>query len=167
MYRFLKWRDDWLLHIEDLDGEHRQLVELLNRIAERFGIFAPRDAVGAKAQGEAEIYSMLKQLGEEVRHHFRHEEALMKESDFPEYDSHRYEHCILLAEYADLLRQVDHNGMGYLDFQTLTALKTWLIGHMVGVDRAFGDYYHEMMGHSRRGKRYFSQNVRMYMSMSD
>jgi len=164
MYKFIKWRDDWLLHIADLDGEHRHLVALINRIAERFGIVAPRDGVaGAKTAGEGEIYSMLEQLGEEVRRHFRHEEGFMEELDSPGYALHHYEHITLLAEYADLLRQVRRSGVGYLDFQTLVELKAWFISHIAGADRQFGEYYRELVGgNSARARRDCARSTRSW-----
>jgi hemerythrin len=153
MQAFIQWREDWLLNIADVDSEHRQLVELLNLLAERFGIITPGNGILAdRLAAEAKIQAMLGQLGEQVRAHFCHEEALMQQVDFSGYESHRHEHRILLAEYADLMREIRSKGISCLDFKTLSALKIWLIGHIVDADKKFGDYYCQVMRHSMRNR---------------
>jgi hemerythrin len=142
MRHFIDWRDEWLLHIVELDGEHRQLVALLNRIAEVSGA-----GTGAQCSiSEAEMLHWLEQLGEHVRRHFRNEEELMEELDYAGYERHRYEHVTLLAEYADLLREIRRDGVASLDAETLVALKAWLISHIVGEDQKLGAYYREVLG---------------------
>jgi hemerythrin len=148
---FIAWREDWLLGIADVDDEHRKLVALLNRIAERR--CCGSDAGPARPDGadSALVVTMLAELGEEVRKHFRNEEGHMQEAGYPDYDDHRYEHLELLAEFAELMRDIERGGLECLDAATLESLKNWLLGHLAGADKRFGDYYRALV-HGRRGR---------------
>ncbi len=65
----------------------------------------------------------------------------MLQVDYPGYNQHKREHGILLAELVDLARQV-RQGAEQFRLGTLTALKRWLIVHIVTSDHAFADYFH-------------------------
>ena len=83
---FLRWRDEWSLEVEELDGDHRQLAAILNEVAELCGISEspdpPTGAAGRKPD-PAKVLACLKKLDVHVREHFRREEAFMKAIDFP------------------------------------------------------------------------------------
>jgi len=136
---YIEWRDIWLLDIEDVDQEHKELVDLVNELARRHHC-ARRDNGDGRSDG-SEILELLQQIGESVREHFRNEEACMLNAGYPGYEQHRYEHITLLAEYAEFMREVHGEGPECIDETTLDALKGWLISHIAGADRRFGDYY--------------------------
>jgi hemerythrin len=143
MRRFVRWRAEWLLCIDPIDQEHQALVEQLNELAECHRC-ARRSRQGGRASAApVTIGEMLQNLGEQVREHFHHEEENMRENGYPDYDAHRYEHATLLAEFAQLLREIRADGLQCFDHTTLEALKSWLIGHIAGADRRYGDYYRE------------------------
>lgn len=139
MSAFIEWRDNWLLDIDDMDGEHKELVDMLNQLAERY-CCVQRSGAGGVARRD-KIVALLDDIGRHVKSHFDHEEACMSEAGYPGYEAHCYEHVTLLAEYAELMREVRREGVECLDQDTLGALKGWLIGHIAGADRRFGDYY--------------------------
>ena len=76
----------------------------------------------------------------------------MQEAGYPDYDDHCYEHATLLAEYAELMRDIEREGLGCLDSKTLESLKNWVIGHLVGADQKFGAFCRELErgGHDRQ-----------------
>ena len=136
----IEWRDDWSLGIPQVDGEHRELARLFNRVAGLCADAGVELAVKGSKECE-EIMDLLRELGEHVRSHFQNEEAIMRESGYPDLESHHYEHATLQAEYAELLRELDKKGVECLDAETLTSLKIWLISHIVNADNRFGEYY--------------------------
>ncbi len=137
----IHWLDDWLLEIPEIDDEHREMVDLLNHLVQCQCRTEAHQGNVSKFRRDTAIMEMLEELGRHVRRHFKHEEACMLEAAYPQYEDHRYEHMTLLAEYAELLRDVRERGMQCLDAETLAALKGWLIGHIAGADRRFGDYH--------------------------
>lgn len=144
MRAFIDWRGEWVLGIPEVDKEHRELVALFNRIGERFyGTHtehcvpeAPDECVDCVA-----ILDMLEDFGQHVRAHFKYEESLMRDTDFPEFDAHCYDHATLLAEYTVLLRELRNKGLECLDVGALLELKSWLVGHIASADMSFGEYY--------------------------
>lgn len=137
MRPFIEWRDEWLLGIPRVDGEHRELVRLFNRVVELFSCVSGGD-VPERAK---EIVGLLREFGDHVRVHFENEEALMRNSGYPDFENHRCEHATLHAEYTQLLRELDKKGLGCLDDETLASLKTWLISHIATADMRFGEFY--------------------------
>ncbi len=149
MSDFVNWLDGWLLEIPELDKEHRDLVDMVNRLAQ---CRCPEEGA-ARPAAEVDVIAMLEDLSLHTRRHFQHEEAFMREVAYPRFEDHRYEHLTLLAEFAELLRDVKGTGLQCLDQRTMESLKGWLIGHIAGEDRRFGDYYRRLRngveGHGR------------------
>jgi len=139
---FIEWRDDWLLGIPGVDREHQELAQLFNQVAKLYACAGEKRMTG-NAEVAEELVGLLNEMGEHVRSHFRNEEALMRESGYPELEDHSFEHASLLAEYAELLRELESQGLGCLDTETLGSLKTWLIGHVANADSRFGEFYRE------------------------
>ena len=152
----ISWQDHWNLDIEPIDEEHRALVEGLNRLAKRF--VPPRTGlsdqagygggVGESPGDERDVASRhralitaLESLADQAREHFNHEEALMRAIDYPDLAAHRSEHALLLAEYVEMVRDLERQATSHLDAETLAALQHWLVGHMVGADRDYANHY--------------------------
>ena len=133
MKPFLSWRDDWLLGLNVLDTQHLALAGRLNQI---HGVMV---AAGEKSEFNSDAYRRLLDFAEMAREHFRDEESVMRDQDFPGLGEHHREHALLLAELQDLIRHIEE---GKRDFklQTLTALKYWLIDHALNSDKAFADF---------------------------
>lgn len=162
---FLRWRDEWTLQIDVLDEDHVELVELFNRIAalygaqqvEHSGSGAPgplarvAEAAAGRAQescplGGTTLLECLQQLSERTRAHFHREEEFMRGIDYPDLAPHKSEHDLLLAELSDLMRRLREHRLDSLDTETLDGLKSWLIGHIIGEDRHFADFYYGICG---------------------
>ncbi len=158
MSDFIRWQKNWALQIPQLDQQHLELVEHLNRIATLVASDASHSAAppeneldgsrrGHKGRCEdvpqhmRQICDHVEEFIEQTRAHFREEEAFMLQVDYPGYNQHKGEHGILLAELVDLARQV-RQGAEEFGLGTLTALKRWLIVHIVTSDRAYADYSH-------------------------
>jgi hemerythrin len=138
---FIEWRDEWLLGISQVNGEHQELTRLFNRAAERFSCAPEGPSAGKASERSREIIGLLQEFGEHVRIHFENEEDVMHDAGYPDFESHRVEHLTLLAEYAELLRELDKKGVECLDAETLDSLKTWLIYHVANEDIRFGEFY--------------------------
>ncbi|MBT3013449.1 MAG: bacteriohemerythrin [Candidatus Thiodiazotropha sp. (ex Lucina aurantia)] len=133
MKRFLTWRDDWYLGIDEIDQQHLHLVELINQVA---------DSVmtqNSESNNDGGAMRLVLQLQEETRQHFRDEEAFMRNHEYPQVSSHHREHALLQAELSDLIREIEE-GKRRLDIETLTSLKYWLIDHVIESDMDIARY---------------------------
>ncbi len=133
MKKFLLWREDWYLGIDEIDRQHLRLAALLNQIAEFLETEGPGSA------DEAASMQLVLQLQQETRQHFRDEEAFMREHEYPGHASHHREHALLQAELRDFIREIEE-GRRELDVDTLVSLKHWLINHVIDSDLALARY---------------------------
>jgi hemerythrin len=84
----LEWRDEYSTGIEDVDDEHRDLIDIVNRL------HALMLATDSKLTVPAFIDGLIKG----VSAHFALEERIMDESGYPESARHREDHERLLDE---------------------------------------------------------------------
>ncbi|NCA72334.1 MAG: hemerythrin [Sphingobacteriia bacterium] len=129
----MAWRDDWAVQIDEVDAEHRALVEQLAAICARFDATA-RPALSTESRA---LIDALSELGESTRQHFKREEELMESIGYAEIAAHRTEHAMLMAEYADLIRQWQAEGLSRLDEAAQESVRDWILDHILGADRDF------------------------------
>ncbi|MBK1645586.1 hypothetical protein CKO25_13215 [Thiocapsa imhoffii] len=125
------WHDDWALQIPVIDHEHRELVEILAAILDRF---VDEDDV---PEGPTHLHQALIELGEAAREHFSREEALMRAIDYEDVTEHQTEHALLMAEYTDLIRQWQIAGKQRLTVTDQQLIHDWILDHILGADRDF------------------------------
>jgi len=131
---FLEWLDDWQLGIYGIDRHHQEMAELLNRIV------GSLDSEEEISSGE-ETLPLILNLLDKTRRHFKVEEAVMRGYGYPGLGEHHREHVLLLAELQEFIRETEE-GRHRFDLETLTALKHWLINHVLESDLAFARYLH-------------------------
>jgi hemerythrin len=130
---FLEWLDDWYVGIQAIDRQHLELATLFNRVAEMLRGETPT------ASGTSKILPLVRQLLDDTRQHFKDEEGIMREHNYPDLIDHRREHIMLLAELQAFIREIEKEQRQF-DLESLTALKHWLINHVIEVDLAFARY---------------------------
>jgi len=113
--------------IEEIDQQHRRMVELANELY----------VAMIQLKNEKLYKQKLDELAEFSLQHFEQEEMLMVEAGYPGLEHHRLEHLELtrqLAEFAGGFRIGRDLGSGEL----ITFLTGWLISHSENSDRQFG-----------------------------
>lgn len=124
----VKWNASYDIGVDEIDGQHRSLVDLLNQVWE--GIVRRVDRT-----------RMLKVLDELERYtvaHFTAEELYMWEINFPGFNSHTRMHREFIARI-DAEKQAVIAG-GDLSLDLLHFLRDWLINHILVQDKAYADY---------------------------
>lgn len=132
-----EWSDDYCVGVEEIDAQHRDLVDLLHRLS-----VAIREH-----RGSAVARQCLDELVDYTATHFAEEEKLMVESGYPDYPAHRQIHIALVDHVKDLQRKLD-SGQAAITFELLHFLRVWLMRHINEVDRRFGAYYAEAEKHN-------------------
>lgn len=139
----LTWRDDWLLGIDHVDSDHREMVRLFNRLLEAAG----RQDRPPDTPAEGDAPSILECLGaliEHLRGHFAVEEAFLRSIGYPGISEHKCEHALHLAELSDLRRRAELAPVPRIDQESLTSMKEWLFDH-IDEDRGFALYYFQQV----------------------
>ncbi|MBI2306690.1 MAG: hemerythrin family protein [Rhodocyclales bacterium] len=124
------WSDDFSINIQEIDEQHRVLVDLLNQLHEAI----------RGHRGKATSREILDRLAEYTRTHFLLEESLMRLTHYPGFEIHKAQHEELIAQVVALQDKLD-NENATITFELLHFLKTWLTQHINDSDKRFGAHF--------------------------
>jgi hemerythrin len=125
----LTWSDKFSVQVGQFDREHKELINLINRL---------HDAMKA-GQGKQVIGDVLNGLISYTQNHFAAEERLMKAHAYPAYETHKKAHNQLTMTVLDFQKGF-MDGSVPLSHEVMMFLKDWLSGHIQGVDREYGPF---------------------------
>lgn len=122
----VEWGPPLEVGVDEIDRDHRVLVDLLNRM---------HDACAA--EDEEEAFGVLEELSAYTEWHFAREESLMAIHGYEFSERHRDEHEELTRKVHDYINRAL---AGALRPRELAAFMTdWLMQHIVGADRHLGE----------------------------
>ena len=125
----MAWSQTLSVGVPFIDDEHKRLVEIANNLHDSM----------KQGQGQAQLGTSLEELADYTTYHFAHEESAMVRHGYPQLEEHRAVHKDLLKAVSDLqVRQ--KAGEVCLTVQVFEFLKNWLVTHIQGADKAFGDW---------------------------
>jgi len=128
-----KWAEAFEIGHPDIDDQHRQLFERVNRFAEM--IRKDRDFTAAGP--------VIDFLEEYVRTHFKDEEDIMEKQGYPFLDVQRDQHERFTERFAALKRELqesDGSDWHFLLFKIQILVVDWLVHHTCGADRHLGRF---------------------------
>ena len=130
----LVWDNALSVDVEEIDDDHRKLVDLFNLLNH------------AAAEGESSEYieAILEELLTCTAWHFSHEERLMVKYGYDGLDEHRKEHQSLI-ESARRMQKKFLEGGRQVSADEVEFLEHWLTGHILGPDMELGSYLAEAM----------------------
>jgi hemerythrin-like metal-binding protein len=133
MTDFVVWKEEWTTGIAVIDDQHRAMADQMNRIVAALEGAVPSDAPVAGVEGLLDEFVRL------TRENFATEEDLMSDSAYPGYAVHKKEHAMLLAELAQLMREIGQ-GSSAVGLHTLRDLKRWFVSHVVLADMDYAKH---------------------------
>jgi hemerythrin-like metal-binding protein len=114
----LQWKDQYSTGIEAVDHEHRELIELINRLHDEM----------TAARSKASVEGFFGDLFKGISAHFALEERFMREHRYDQLPQHKADHERLLDEIRDIMD--DFLGAEELDQAELaTRLDAWFARH--------------------------------------
>lgn len=123
---YLSWRNILEIGVAEIDDDHRQLVDLLNRIQDA--------SADDDRQAALELLCLLRNF---VAGHFAREELLMVGIRYDRAEAHRREHQRL---FEDVCRQIDDLERGRIVAGAVSVfLQRWLLRHIAGADGELGE----------------------------
>ncbi len=123
-----KWRESYETGVSTMDEQHQKLIELINNLYS-----ALRDK-----ESQTAIQDVLDEMNTYAEQHFEQEEVLLKEKDYPEYESHAASH----QSYRDKLKVlIENSEKEEAQVQEVyTFLRQWWMEHIVGEDKKYGEF---------------------------
>lgn len=118
----IEWSPQFEVGIRFMDGQHRQMLDLVNRVLE------------AERQGKEleDLVAVLRDLVRLTEHHFHAEETRMAELGV-DADTHRGEHRDLIESLRFFTDRLDADKAGMCSI----FLRDWLLRHIESTDRPF------------------------------
>jgi len=130
MSTFIEWSNELSVGIEEIDAQHKVLVDLLNQTHE-----AIQQRYTAQVTND-----IIDQLGEYTRVHFAVEESLMRILHYPDYERHKEEHEKLIEQLNELRAKLG-TGKGSIGFELGHFLKGWLTRHIMEADKRYTSHF--------------------------
>lgn len=124
---FMVWNDRISVDVEELDADHKKMVEMINELY---------DAILAGC-GRKKLDSLLDRLVDYTRYHFSREEAWMERIGFPELAAHKQEHEKMAVWINTAWRDYHSNLAMAPSLETMNTLKDWLFEHILDSDQKY------------------------------
>ncbi|WP_303902617.1 bacteriohemerythrin [Thiohalomonas denitrificans] len=126
------WSDEYTVEIQEIDEQHKRLIDIINKLYEALAAQRDRDQVA----------TVLNELVEYTKVHFEVEETLMRIFHYEEYDVHKEIHDRIVARVLDLQGKF-HSGDDSVGMELLIFLKEWLFDHINKVDKRYTRHFHK------------------------
>ena len=124
----MKWSDEYIIKIPELDKEHKLLSEMINGLHESM-ITGRGCKVVNKIADELVLYT---------EKHFRNEEKLMYSDGFSDAVSHQMSHNKLLRQLKELIKDIC--SANKRDISKTALLDDWFVDHLLIEDKQYGSF---------------------------
>ncbi len=91
----IEWSPQFSLGVAELDNEHRDLLQIINRLYEQI----------QSGHYQTTVIDALEELHGSAANHFAHEEEIMRNRHYAKFDEHHADHRRLLAEITAMIHQ--------------------------------------------------------------
>jgi hemerythrin-like metal-binding protein len=120
----IEWRKEFETGIPDVDHEHRELVDLINRLHEQM----------AGGADPARVTDFLGEVFARIAAHFALEESIMRKHAYDEYEAHKSEHERLLDEIRDIMDAQRETPSSAYGGSLSSTVRDWFVNHFKSKD---------------------------------
>lgn len=125
----INWDDTLSVGLEKFDNEHKKLVSLINHLNTAMSQGKSREILGG----------IITELIKYAQTHFKNEEDFFKEVNFPDSQTHINSHRAFAIKVNDFEERFKRGQVG-LGVDVMNFLKDWLIKHIKGEDKKYGEF---------------------------
>jgi hemerythrin len=127
----IKWRSDLEIGIEEIDNQHKALVNAVNDFLQAC----------TQGKGKEEVGKTLNFLSDYVVTHFNYEQEYQKKYGYPKYEQHLNMHQSFLEEADNMKKKFEQEGPSlHFTVQFSKKVVNWIITHIGGADAEFAAY---------------------------
>lgn len=127
------WRSDWESGNEDIDNDHRIMVEWINQLLDLTAV------EGNLSPKREDVKVLLERLLRHCQDHFLKEEQVLEQTQFPGYIEHQKLHLNLMAEALVLRERYLEDDIQPYEFYSFLLGKV-IVGHVMTADAKFHPY---------------------------
>lgn len=137
----IEWTAELEVGVDGFDEQHRKLIDIMNDLS----------ALVAAGAAKDEIAERFDQLDNYARFHFKTEAEYFEMIDYPEASGHILAHNSFVRQLDDMQMTMEA-GLSLLSDKEMALLRDWLISHIQGLDRLYGNYIGEDAAWDRNSK---------------
>lgn len=127
-YSFISWSDEWLCGNDDINIQHKELLNLSNKlISSIMGDYIEED-----------VDLSIKKLLEHISYHFNFEEKFLNDISYSEANTHKEKHDILIGKAKELFESSSKKNM--LEDTIKFIVNDVIISHLIHEDSKFFQY---------------------------
>jgi hemerythrin-like metal-binding protein len=120
----ITWRKEFETGLEDVDHEHREIIDVINALHSEIESGADRERV----------MHFLGEVFAKIAAHFALEESVMRKHMYDEYSAHKAEHEELLDEIRDIMDDAEAGADKNYKESLSKAVHDWFVDHFRSKD---------------------------------
>lgn len=120
----IEWDEHFSTGIDEVDNDHRQLIDLINQLHQAMVLGVTRK----------ELPAIVDELVDYAQHHFQREEALMMQHRYPGAEEHLRLHAHFRKMVTHLRAKLEQGDFA-ISTSLFVLLQNWLIEHIMKADR--------------------------------
>ena len=122
----LSWNENYSLGIQEIDNQHKQLIELVNELYTAMMTKKTKDS----------LQKVLEGLVNYTINHFNTEETYFRKFNYSSTIAHVEEHQLFVAKVLEFQNSFNE-GKTTVSMEILSFLRDWIVQHILGSDRQF------------------------------
>ncbi|MBC8199536.1 MAG: bacteriohemerythrin [Desulfobacterales bacterium] len=129
----IEWTPEFEFGVAKIDEQHRELFEQCNKLMESI----------LKGKGLDEVNKIISFLDEYIITHFRDEEKLMKEYEYPFLHFQKWQHSKFSRHFEKFKKEIsmiDDSNRFFLLFRIRLLIVDWLVNHTLKFDKHLGRF---------------------------
>lgn len=126
---YINWTENLSVSVSSVDEQHKKWIGLINDFYE--GI--------AQNQNKETILKLLIGMKNYTFTHFSHEERLMKQANYPDFEKHKKNHDEFVKKVNDFHERYA-SGKLLLSLEITGTIKAWITEHIMKTDKLYSSY---------------------------
>jgi len=127
---FMTWTESLSVKIPSIDEQHKNLVNLINKLHDAMKAGKAKDVMG----------EILQELINYTKYHFSTEEKYMQQTQYPATVSHVNEHNQFVKKAVELQNSYN-SGKTMLSLEVMNFLNDWVSKHISGTDKKYSEHF--------------------------
>lgn len=127
----INWKNEYSVGIAEMDNQHKKLLAMINRLIEEQKVLT--DPVT--------IAELLTEMTDYALEHFRAEEYLMAENNYPFKAKQEEQHKSFIQETQEFMNATTNIGPNILSNALLDYLGSWMVKHILQEDMQYKEFF--------------------------
>lgn len=131
--QLFRWKTQYSIGIDYFDRQHMNLLNIINLTQMNL----------IQGVGNDKVVEILLEMIQYARYHFKAEEIFMDKIGYAKITKHQKGHQTFIDRIQEARKQMDQQKMDafWIILKLNNYLQMWLIDHIQGMDKDFGQYY--------------------------